>query len=238
MISGFSRKKIKSVRTLGERLKKARLSKNISLEDAEIGSKVKSQYLLAIEKGKWADLPQNVYTRGFVLAYAKFLNLNLEKIKDQYQSEMAFLENSNRKETARISYNQSIKESKVLVTPKLLAYCALGAFVLAMFSYIIVQLSGFTGTPNLLVTSPSNNSVIEEDSIDIAGVTDVDAFVKVNDENVPVSSDGRFIKKLKLHRGVNVLEVKAQNKTKKESVTVYTVEYKPKTASVNQNLNQ
>jgi len=55
---------------------------------------------------------------------------------------------------------------------------------------------------------------------------------------VPVSEDGKFSLKLKLHSGVNVVKVKAVNNVKKESSEVYTIEYKPKTAALDNSINQ
>jgi len=235
MIQGFSTKKIKSQKTVGEKLKDARQRSKLSLAEAEVGTKVRSKYLAAIEEGKWSELPQYVYTRGFVLSYAKFLGLNSESLISDYESEILF---RRKKEPQKISYDQKVAERKVLITPKLLAYFGLALSVLGMFSYIIFQLLNFTGNPNLKITSPENNTVLDSDSMDLAGITDTDTFISVNGENVPVSNDGRFLLRLKLHQGVNVIKVEALNKAKKESSQIYTVEYKPKTAAIENNLNQ
>lgn len=235
MISGFSTKKIKSEKTLSERLKMARVRQKISLYEAEIGSKVRAKYLAAIEEGRWNELPQNVYARSFVLAYAKFLKLDLKLMKELCESEMSF---RNCKEQQKISYNQSFKDKKVLITPKLIGYSALAISIISVITYIAFQLVGFAGNPDLKITSPDNNITTDNDSVDLAGVTDVDTVVSINGESVPVSNDGHFLTKLKLHQGVNMVKVKATNKAKKESAQIYTVEYKPKTAAIENNINQ
>jgi transcriptional regulator with XRE-family HTH domain len=235
MIQGFSTKKIKSEKTVGERLKNVRLRKKLSLLEAETGTKVRVKYLTAIEEGKWSELPQNVYTRGFVLAYVKYLGLDSKSFISDYESEISFRQ---KQESQKISYTQSVKDRKVLITPRLLAYSVLAISILGMFSYIVFQLLSFAGNPNLKIISPENNIVMESDTMDLAGMTDVDAFVAVNGENVPVSNDGRFLLKLKLHQGVNMIKIQAVNKAKKESSEVYTIDYKPKTASLENTLNQ
>ena len=87
MVTGFSTKKLKSEKTLAEILKKARKDKELSLLDAEIGTKVRTKFLEALENGDWQSLPQEVYVRGFVLAYAKFLELPTDSILSQYEKE-------------------------------------------------------------------------------------------------------------------------------------------------------
>ena len=126
----------------------------------------------------------------------------------------------------------------MLITPKLLGYAGLTVSIVLVVGYIIFQLVGFAGNPDLIITSPDNNITTDNDAIELSGVTDVDTFVSVNEENIPVSGDGRFSTKLKLHQGVNVVKIQAVNKAKKESSQIYTVEYKPKTAAIENNINQ
>lgn len=235
MVTGFSTKKLKSEKTLAEILKKARKNKEISFLDAEIGTKVRSKFLEALEKGDWQSLPQEVYVRGFVLAYAKFLELPVNSVLEQYEREAKVRRGAS---FAKISYNQPLRERRVLVTPKVLGYAGLSIFFISLFSYIVIQVLNFAGNPNLKIVTPSNNLVTENDTVDFIGITDTDTMINVNSENVPVSDDGKFTLKLKLHNGVNIIKVKAINKVNKESSEVYTIEYKPKTASLDKILQQ
>lgn len=228
MIAGFSRKKIASPSSFGERLKQARQEKGVSLIEAENATKVRAKFLTALENSNWAALPQAVYARGFLLAYLRFLELTQADILPLFEREAAAFGHEGREE---IAYDRQLKDKKVIITPKLLGYSAASIFVMAMFAYIIYQVAGFAGSPDLKIIRPSNNVVMESDSIDLEGLTDTDTIVKVNNENVPVTSEGKFFLGLKLHRGVNVISVRAINKARKESVETYTIEYRPKTAT-------
>ncbi len=227
MVAGFSTKKLKNKLTLGERLKSTRLKKELTLIDVEEATKIRIRYIEALESGDWTNLPQVVYIRGFVLAYAKMLGLPKDEIVDLFETEAII----NRKEShADLIYRRSLKDVKVLVTPKVLAYFAFGTFVLSLFSYIIFQLASFAGSPSLSVSTPTDNSVVESDIVNVNGIADTDTILTVNEQNVPITNDGYFSLPLKLHRGVNVIKVQAVNKTKKETTKVLTIEYKPKTA--------
>jgi cytoskeletal protein RodZ len=227
MVSGFSTKKLKSDKTLALVFRHARTKKKVSLGEAEFATKVRLKFLLALERGDWSVLPQDVYVRGFVLAYAKYLELPAHETLELFEKEAKIRRKCL---VAKISYNQTLKEKKALITPKILAYFGLCVFVVALFSYVIYQILSFTGNPNLKIITPENNLITESDTIDFSGMTDTDAAIAVNNESVPVSDDGRFVLSLKLHRGVNVIKVEAVNKAKKESSEVYTIEYKPKAA--------
>lgn len=63
---------------IGEILKKAREAKGITLEEVAEATKIRRKYLEAIEQDEFQVLPGEVYARGFVTAYLKYLD-----IKDQ-----------------------------------------------------------------------------------------------------------------------------------------------------------
>lgn len=233
MVRGFSKRRLKLSENLAEKLKSAREKKDLSILDVEVGTKIKAKYLEAIESGNWLSLPSAVYTRGFVLAYAKCLNLDRREMLDLFETELKYQKSRGQ---ANLVYEKSLKDVRVLITPKLLGYCLLTFFVLSMFAYIVYQVSIFAGSPNLKIVSPNNNTIVENDSIDIRGVTDTDIFLTINDENVPVANDGHFATNLKLHRGINIIKVKASGKPDKETSEVLTVEYKPKTAMTTDSL--
>lgn len=233
MIHGFSTRKIKSQKTLGELLRSTRQSLNITVAEAENGSKVRTRFLLSLEKGDWSNLPSPVYIRGFVLAYAKFLGLDQDEIIRAFDAEIALKKTQ---DPSSFSYKNTIKDTKVILTPKLLGYSFLSAFILAMFGYIFYQVLNFAGNPSLQVATPFNNAVLETDAVDLSGIADNDTSLTVNNEGVPVTNDGHFFVSLKLHRGVNVIKVKALNKAKKETTQVLTVEYKPKTAQATETI--
>lgn len=227
MVAGFKKRKIQTDKPLGEFLKNVREDKEITLESAEAGSKVKLKYLVAIEAGNWQSLPSMVYVRGFVLAYAKFLDIDKKETEQLFGQEYGFIDQQN---SESLGHKRLFSNKKVLITPKLMVYSFFSVFLLFMFGYIFYQIIGFAGSPILRINSPSNNTVLEADNINIQGVTDNNDLLTVNDENVPVTTDGSFSTNVKLQKGINVVKVNVVNRAKKETSEVLTVEYKPKTA--------
>ena len=61
---------------LGETLRRARLSKGITIEDAERVTRIPRKYLEALEVENYGILPAPVYARGFLRSYAGYLGLN------------------------------------------------------------------------------------------------------------------------------------------------------------------
>ncbi len=226
MNAGFSLKKIKKKQTLGQMFRRKRKKENISISDAEITTKIRSKYLVSIEEDDWFSLPAHTYTKGFISRYAKFLGLDQKKTMDCYNRERRSFSKTNN----LISPTSKVQDRKFVITPKIVIPTVVGLFLATVFSFIIYQVYGFAAAPELVITSPDNNSMLEDENIEIRGVTDQDANVYVNDENVMVSSEGKFVAEFQLHSGVNIIEVKAVNKAEKEKSLIYTVEYKNQTA--------
>jgi cytoskeletal protein RodZ len=61
---------------LGETLRRARLSKNVTFEDAERVTRIRREYLEALEREDYGRLPAPVYARGFLRSYAGYLGLD------------------------------------------------------------------------------------------------------------------------------------------------------------------
>ncbi|HUF53401.1 MAG TPA: helix-turn-helix domain-containing protein [Dehalococcoidia bacterium] len=61
---------------LGETLRKARLERSITFEDAERVTRIPRKYLEALELENFGILPAPVYARGFLRSYASYLGLD------------------------------------------------------------------------------------------------------------------------------------------------------------------
>jgi cytoskeleton protein RodZ len=71
--------------TLGSYLKNQRESKKISLRDVAKNTRVREYILRAIEEDRQDLLPAATYVKGFLLAYAKYLNLDRKDILLRYE---------------------------------------------------------------------------------------------------------------------------------------------------------
>src|SRR3989344_7816142 len=61
---------------LGEKLREARLQRKLSLEEVAVATKIKPQFLEAIERDAYSELPSSAYAQGFVKNYAEYLGLS------------------------------------------------------------------------------------------------------------------------------------------------------------------
>lgn len=75
------------MQSIGERLEEARKRKGISLREAAEATKIRSDFLGHIEQNKMDfDLP-DIYKRGFLKNYARYLKLDVDKIMTDYNAQ-------------------------------------------------------------------------------------------------------------------------------------------------------
>ena len=72
---------------LGETLREARKKKNWSLAQAEGATRIRQQYLVALEKEHFAEFSSESQVRGFLRTYALHLGLDPEEILEYYGDE-------------------------------------------------------------------------------------------------------------------------------------------------------
>ena len=72
------------VASFGERLKKEREKRNMSLEDVASVTKISVRNLRALEQEKFDQMPGGIFNRGFVRSYAKHLGLDDEQVVADY----------------------------------------------------------------------------------------------------------------------------------------------------------
>ena len=72
--------------SFGERLRKEREQKGVSLEDISLETKIGTRLLRALEEEHFDQLPGGIFNKGFVRAYARHLGLDEEQTVTDYLS--------------------------------------------------------------------------------------------------------------------------------------------------------
>ncbi len=70
----------------GDMLRLARESRGVSLDEAAADTRIRIEYLVALEAGNFAELPGEVYTRGFLRNYAVYLGSDPAAVIAAYEA--------------------------------------------------------------------------------------------------------------------------------------------------------
>lgn len=74
---------------IGMLLREARLQKGVTLEAVQEETKIRRRYLEALEAGERTAFPGEVYLKGFLKSYARFLGLPGDELVARYASALA-----------------------------------------------------------------------------------------------------------------------------------------------------
>ncbi|MDZ4180910.1 MAG: helix-turn-helix domain-containing protein [Coriobacteriia bacterium] len=117
--------------SLGQILSKARRSRGYSLKDADAATRVRAKLLDALERGDYDALPNPAYVRGYIIGYAKFLELDPKPLLDLFAAETGHTTAVSRD---RRLHEQVVSErEKALVVPgRTLATIAAAILIIAL----------------------------------------------------------------------------------------------------------
>jgi cytoskeletal protein RodZ len=197
---------------LEQLLKEERIRRKLTLEEAATATRIKPQFLEAIERGAYHELPSPAYAKGFVRNYAEFLGL------PKAHTSALFKRDFDEKRAVKVLPEGMVKKSEFPIRRLNVRRFMIGGVVIALLSgFLLFQTRSIFFPPSLSVSSPKEGSVVSRE-VSIAGKTDNSAVVIINNESVSVDSNGKFQKKIILFPGKATITVKAQNRLGKEAV--------------------
>lgn len=200
------------MRTIGDILKSARIKKRYSLKKVERETRIKKEFVEAIEGGNWTALPELPVVAGFVKNLASFLEVD---VKTAY----ATLKRDYPPRGLLINPKPDVG-GKFTWTPKYTFLLGIVIIVLALFGYLGFQFVKFNSPPALEVTSPQDSFVTTSNKVNVSGKTDSDATVKINNQLVLVGDDGVFNGQVEIFEGTKEIVVTATNRAGKETTIV------------------
>ncbi|MFC1644695.1 helix-turn-helix domain-containing protein, partial [Patescibacteria group bacterium] len=224
-MNGFTRKKVKSL-TLGERLRKMREDRRISLNEAAKHTRIQAKYIELLENGEYGKLPADVYVRGFVRNYSDYVGGDTKKLILLFEKERGIRRNIKKTASNGKKKKSSVNISGVIITPKIIGAVAIFIIFSLAFFYLYKEFSSFVSTPRLIIRHPIlSHETVSSSYMVFEGVTDRENEVIINDKKISVNEDGEFSQELSLKEGVNIISVKSVNRFGKEVVKEFFINF-------------
>lgn len=215
------------MKSLGYLIKTERLKRHLAIAEVSEDTKISVNTLKAIEANNFDVFPSDVYLRGFIKNYAKYLSLDTDKV-------LAILrrERSNTKESNIHLHTNRIEPYKFTITPGKVVLAAIALIAIFVFSFLAIQINKVIKPPRLTLLQPiaaesgSNSAVFEtsEKSLTISGKVEAGSDVFINGNKVTTNSLEEFqIEGYQLDPGTNTIDIKAENQFLKTSQIILTV---------------
>ena len=197
------------MKSFGEVIKETRLEHKFTLEDLEQTTKIKKEFLRAIESQRWDKLPDYPVLQGFVRLIGHSLDTDEKKL-------VAFLRRDYPPKQLRVSPRPDIS-NKVNWKPKLVVFLGAAASAIVVVGYLVYQYYSFVSPPALSIDFPPDGYEVHEKSLSIKGKTSQDATVSVNNQPFIVDPDGAFSGTIGVAPETKELDIVAKSRAGKET---------------------
>ncbi len=192
------------MKTSGELLREARLKKNKSIGEIASEVKVKPEYLEALEKNKFEDLPSATFTKGFLRKYASVLGVNPDTVGAMFRRDFA------EDDSGRFIPKSLVQP--VSRKPTIHYSFLIGAFaILSFLGFLGFQLYSYLSLPKIELIQPVSGETYAG-VVSVKGKTAPDNTVTINNQPVIVSPNGEFTLELTFTSGTHSVVVQATNR--------------------------
>lgn len=162
----------------GERLKREREMREVSLAEVTSGTRIGKRFLEALENEEWDKLPGGIFSRGFVRSIARYLGLNEEDLLSEFD-----LARGEQKMEAPAPY-----ENRIPSPPKWIPAIALLALVAALVGFFYAGRYGwrrFTDyrSTHSSTSKPSTSGPSKADKLELTVSTSVPSHVRIMADN-------------------------------------------------------
>lgn len=195
------------MKTVGTYLRHARKQKNLTLRDVSFETKIRHEFLEAIEHEEWNKLPEFPVVAGFVKSIADAVGAE----RDQAS---ALLRRDYPPKALPTTPKPDIPR-EFRLSPQLVFFMGVGLVILTIAGYLFSQYVAFTRPPSLRVDTPEENAVILESEIRVSGKSDPDTTIVVNTQPALVEDDGTFSTIIEISKESKVVEVTATSRAGK-----------------------
>jgi cytoskeletal protein RodZ len=192
------------MKTAGDLLKDKRLLKELTLSDVALKTKIKLEYLEAIENSDFGSLPSSTFAKGFLRNYATFLYLNPDTIVAMFRRD--FTENSKGEIIPRGLVKPVGSKPKFITVSLILTTIA----TLVFLGFLTFQLISWWSKPKLKIIQPQDGDTYGE-KVTVKGVADRDATISINGQKVILDQNGGFSLDLILSAGTQSILVESTN---------------------------
>ena len=214
-------------KSLGEKLRALRRGQAVSLAMMEENTHIQLKYLEALERGRYDVLPEPLYTKNFIRAYARFLGADDTYFLELYDEESGRVDLLTPHRLPR----QRVQKSWLFASAKLLKTLSFASTTMVVLGYFIWQIHGVLRAPEIVINYPVDGTQSQTALLEVQGyVENDDVSLSINGHSVVVNSDNTFTTTVDLSRGLNVITIEGARRYSQKAVEYRNVVFNGKTA--------
>lgn len=183
----------------------------MSFEDLSAKTKIRREFLVAIEKEEWGKLPEFSVVSGFVKNMADAVEMNREQAVALLRRDYPPTEN-----VKSVSPRPEVPR-EFRLSPQLTFFLGVGAVIFTIALYLLFQYFSFMRPPTLTIYTPDEGEIVFERELSVTGKTDPNTTVIVNSQPALVDDDGIFATTIEITENSISIDVTAKSRAGKET---------------------
>lgn len=196
-------------KTIGEALKEERVGHRLRIEDLSKRTRIRVEYLVALEENQFSKLPSTTFVKGYIKTYAKIFGFD-------YKPLIAMLRRDYKESTkGRLVPREFIKpvfkrrSSRTSIT---IVIVILISIFSSLIGYIGFQWHNLNRPPDLEVSKPREQDIVSS-KVDIEGKTIPNAILTINDQPITLQPSGNFKTQILIpNEGIAIITVEARDR--------------------------
>lgn len=207
-------------RSIGEILREEREGRRYRLEEMAKKTRIRLEYLAALEANEFEKLPSATFVKGYIKTYALLFGFDHKPLLALLRRD--YKESARGKLVPREFITPVLKSRFTLHSVTFIVIFLAGVF-LSLLGYVGLQWYNLTRPPELTLVSPEEQAQVASRVV-VSGETNPDAIVTVNDQPVALQADGSFTTEIVLTtEGISTISVEATDRRGKVNEEVRTV---------------
>lgn len=193
-------------------------TKSLTVERLSQLSGVSERFLTLLIEGKIEKMPSRPYTHGYLLKIAGVLNLDGERLWQEYLK--------NNESVRRSGKNDQLPKNRFAIERINRKTLAITGIILIILGYLLTRLPSFFGKPELSLVNLDNETNVAVATFIIQGKMNPSDQLTLNGERLYPDKDGKFEKSIQLQPGFNTLTFSIKKLLGKEYIINKQIFYK------------
>ncbi|MBP7700621.1 helix-turn-helix domain-containing protein [Candidatus Woesebacteria bacterium] len=196
-------------KTIGEALKEERVSHRLLIEDLSKRTRIRVNYLEALEENRFSELPSTTFVKGYIKTYAKIFGFDHKPLIAMLRRD--YKESAKGRLVPR-EFIKPIFKRRSSRTSITLVMVALISIFLSLVGYIGIQWHNLNKPPELIITSPGEQDVVSSKVV-IEGKTIPDAVLLVNNQPISLQPSGEFKSEILIPtEGIAIITIESRDR--------------------------
>ena len=203
-------------KTVGELLQEVRLAHSISLSELAKATRIRVEYLKALEANEFSQLPAATFVKAYINNYARVLDFDPEPLIRLLRRDF---KESAQGQLVPTEFLTPLLRKQVFFTPITTTVLSLAVAFLTVLAYVGFQWYKFQQPPDVSIAKPEEFQTVGPQA-EVRGTTAPDTTVIINEQPIALQPDGSFAAVVSFQQeGLNTITVQATDPRGKVGTT-------------------